>query len=47
LNAPAEKGKANLRLIEVLSEYFGVPKSAIRIIKGWKTRNKTVEIVSD
>jgi hypothetical protein len=47
LNAPAEKGKANLRLIEVLSEYFGVPKSLIRIIKGHKTRNKIVEIASD
>lgn len=44
LNAAPEKGKANAKLVEILSEHFGVPKSAIRIIKGNKSRNKTVEV---
>lgn len=38
------EGKANERLREVLSEYFGVPKSAIEIIKGAHSKNKLVEI---
>lgn len=44
LNAPPEKGKANAKLIEALAEHFGVPKSSVKILRGHKTRNKTVEI---
>ena len=31
VNAPAINRMANDRLIEILSEYFGIPKSRIRI----------------
>ena len=44
LDEQAVKGKANSRLIEVLSDYFNVKKSSIRIVKGNKSRDKIVEI---
>ncbi|MGC8649227.1 MAG: DUF167 domain-containing protein [Candidatus Micrarchaeia archaeon] len=44
INAPAIDGKANEKLIEVLSEYFNKNKSKIKIIKGLKSRNKIIEI---
>jgi len=40
----AEKGKANKKLIEILSKYFNVPKQNIEIITGKTSRNKIVEI---
>ena len=42
--APAFDGKANKAVIEILSEFFNVRKSNIKIIKGEKSRNKIVEI---
>ena len=44
VNAPAQKGKANKRLTEILSKYFNVSKSDIKIIKGEKSKNKIIEI---
>lgn len=44
LKAPPVDGKANIALINFLSEYFSVPKTKISITKGEKGRNKTVEI---
>ncbi|HIP42343.1 MAG TPA: DUF167 domain-containing protein [Aquifex aeolicus] len=41
---PPEKGKANERVIELLSEYFGIPKRKIKILRGITGRNKFVEI---
>jgi uncharacterized protein len=40
----AREGRANARLIELLSEYFNVSKSSIRIIKGAKSRDKIVQV---
>ncbi len=37
-------GRANKRLLEILAEYFKVPKSRITILKGTKTRNKTIQV---
>jgi uncharacterized protein len=37
-------GRANKRLVEILSEYFGVPRSKISIVRGAKSREKTVEV---
>ena len=45
LNAPAVDGKANKALIEFLAEHFSVKKSAVEIIKGLKSRHKTINIV--
>lgn len=44
VDAPASEGKANIRLIEILSDYFNVQKSSIKILKGFKNRNKIVDI---
>jgi len=40
----AAKGKANMRLMEILAEHFKVSKSSIVILKGQKSRNKIIEI---
>jgi uncharacterized protein YggU (UPF0235/DUF167 family) len=37
-------GRANKRLVEILSEHFGVPKSRIRILSGVRSRDKVLEI---
>jgi len=42
VDALATQGKANKRLIEILAEYFNVSKSSIKILKGFKNRNKIV-----
>ena len=39
-----ENGRANGAVIELLSEYFDVPKSTIHISHGVTSRNKTVII---
>lgn len=41
----AVDGRANRRLISILSEHFNVRKSKVSIIKGAKSRDKLVEIV--
>jgi len=38
------KGQANKRVFEILSSYFKIPKSKIRLIKGFKQRNKIFAI---
>lgn len=44
VNAPANEGKANSQLIELLAEYFHTAKSNIRILRGQKSRRKLIEI---
>lgn len=46
VKAPAEGGKANLAIVELLSRYLGCPKSSIRLIKGGTTRSKIFEVIS-
>lgn len=38
-------GRANKRLVEILSNHFKVPKSRIFIISGAKSRDKTLELI--
>ena len=45
LNAPALEGKANKAAIEFLSGYFEVPKSAVSLVSGEKSRHKIFQIV--
>lgn len=47
LDVPPVEGRANKRLVELLSEYYGKPKSLIAIKSGLKSRNKTVMIKED
>jgi uncharacterized protein (TIGR00251 family) len=46
VTAQAQKGKANMELIKLLATVFGVPTSDILIIRGEKSRQKTVKIVN-
>ena len=41
---PPEKGRANKRVVELLSEKFGVKKQNIRIISGETSSRKILEI---
>ncbi len=40
----AEQGKANERMIELLSLHLKIPKEKLVIVKGRKSRNKTIKI---
>ncbi|MCD6528613.1 DUF167 domain-containing protein [bacterium] len=39
------KGKANEEVIKILSLYFKVPESKIRVIKGFRQQNKIFKIL--
>jgi len=38
------EGKANQRLIEIMSEYFGIPKKNIVILSGQNSKNKILKV---
>ena len=40
----AVDGRANQRLLKILSEHYKVPRSSITILRGTKSRDKIVEI---
>ena len=44
LTAPAVDGKANQALVDFLHDHYHVRKSQIQIIKGLKSRKKTISI---
>ncbi|NPA32895.1 MAG: DUF167 domain-containing protein [Aquificae bacterium] len=41
---PPSEGRANERLLVLLSEHLRVPKSALRILRGHTSRKKLVEV---
>jgi hypothetical protein len=45
LKSKPEKGEANKELIKKLAEHFNVHSSNVRILSGFKSRNKIVEIL--
>ena len=45
LNAPAVEGKANKAAVEFVSRYFGVPRSAVLLVGGERSRHKIFQIV--
>ncbi|MGE4357366.1 MAG: DUF167 domain-containing protein [Candidatus Omnitrophota bacterium] len=45
VKTPPREGRANERIIELLSQYFSVSKSRVRIISGFNSRNKYIEIL--
>lgn len=44
VNAPAEDGKANAAVIDLLAKALGLAKSAIVLAQGGKNRQKTLQI---
>jgi len=45
-NSPARDNKANLSVIELLSDYLDIPKNNIFIQKGLKSKNKVMTVSS-
>jgi len=41
---PPEGGRANERVRELLAEHLGVPKSRIKIVRGFASKEKVVEV---
>lgn len=41
---PPKEGRANQAIIKLLAEHFGVPRNQIRILSGFSSRNKVVEV---
>ena len=44
VKAKPEKGKANKELVSVLADFFGIKKSAIEMVSGFKSRIKKVSV---
>ena len=44
VNQPPENGKANQEVIDLISKYFKIKKTTIKIISGELSRNKIVKI---
>ena len=44
---PPREGKANQAVITLLAEHFGVSRSQVRILSGFRSRNKVVEVVEE
>ncbi|RLG97681.1 DUF167 domain-containing protein [Candidatus Bathyarchaeota archaeon] len=44
LKSKPKKGKANADLVKKLAKYFGIPSSRVKIISGFKSREKVIEI---
>jgi uncharacterized protein (TIGR00251 family) len=44
IKAPAQDGKANEEIVKFLSEFFDLPKSAIRVVTGHGAPFKKIEV---
>ena len=44
---PAKEGKANQAVIKLMAQHFGVPQSWVRILSGFRSRNKVIEVSED
>lgn len=42
----AEQGRANKRLVALISEHLGVPKSSVSIVRGARSRDKVLEVAA-
>lgn len=45
VKAPPVQGKANRAIMAVLAEHFSVGRDQVRIISGYTSRNKIIEIM--
>ena len=44
LSAPPVDGRANLAVVEFFSDIFSVPRSAVQVIAGERSRNNVIRI---
>lgn len=42
---PPIKGRANMAIIKALAEYFKVAVGRVKIVSGWTSKQKTIEII--
>ncbi len=47
VRAPALEGKANAAVEALLAEALGLPKRAVMVVRGHRSRGKTVEVTTD
>ena len=47
IQSPPVDGLANKRLITFIAKTVGVSKSSVRIVRGFKSRDKIIEILGD
>ena len=45
VTSPPVDGKANEALVKLVSDFFGIPKSCVLIVRGLKSKTKTLEIL--
>ena len=41
---PPQEGRANEAVIKLLAGHFGVPQSQVKILSGFKSKNKVIQI---
>ena len=41
---PPREGKANQAVITLLAEHLGVPRSRVKILSGFRSKNKVIEV---
>ncbi len=46
IRAPAEKGKANQELVEIVADLAGVPRAAVTVVRGAGSRRKVLRIAA-
>jgi hypothetical protein len=44
---PPKEGKANQAVLKLLAEHFGVPQNQVRLLSGFKSRNKLIEVLKE
>jgi uncharacterized protein (TIGR00251 family) len=44
---PPKESRANQAVIKLLAQHFGVPQSQVRILSGFRSRNKVVEVTEE
>ncbi len=42
---PPIKGRANQAIVKALAEYFKIPSSKVKIISGYTSKQKVIEII--
>ena len=42
---PPVQGKANRAIINALAMYFGIASARVKIVSGWSSRQKVIEIL--
>ena len=42
---PPKEGRANQAVIKLLAQHFDIPQSQVRILSGFKSKNKVIEVV--